>query len=252
MLKFILLTAFILPGACSFSQTNQSPDSLQNEFVTTLAKTKHSMDSILNPLKYINPNTKNLDEFLTLNFSEYSETDGRWVYYKERAKLQKIEQPEVSKIIPAYNFYKVNLTNYLGWHVNQGTCLLLLDSVKFKMTFAAPLWYGGISEPLVKLFIGRKFDNKESLLSFLKGLHELMEVGSGYKFINTAFADSLITYDLGYFKNDAYTTGGNGTSSTVQYNENGVWRKIRIDIKGLTIIRYTSINPITNDKEIIE
>ena len=115
-----------------------------------------------------------------------------------------------------------------------------------------PLWYGGTSQSLIKLFFGKKFESRDTLLNFLKELNELMEVGSGFKFRNTSYTDSLITYDLGYFKGDSYTAGGNGTSSTVTYNEDGVWRKIRVYIKNFSIIRYVSINPVNNDKEIIE
>ena len=115
-----------------------------------------------------------------------------------------------------------------------------------------PLWYGGTSNMFVKLFIKQKFENKDSLLGFMTQLNDLMQIGSGFKFRQTSCADTLITYDLGYFKGDSYTTRGNGTSSTVNYNEDGVWRKIRIEIKDWTIIRYVSINPKMNDKEVVE
>jgi hypothetical protein len=36
---------------------------------------------------------------------------------------------------------------------------------------------------------------------------------------------------------------GNGARSTLRYNEDDLWRKIRIDIKDLTIVKYTEINP---------
>lgn len=83
-------------------------------------------------------------------------------------------------------------------------------------------------------------------------LNELMQIGSGYKFLQTGYTDTLVTYDLGYFKGDNYTTGGNGTSSTINYNKDGVWRNIRVEIKDYAIIKYIEINPKTNEKEVIE
>jgi hypothetical protein len=70
-----------------------------------------------------------------------------------------------------------------------------------------------------------------------------MQIGSGYNFRLTSYADSLITYDLGYFVGDTYPRGGNGTASQLRYNNDGLWRKIRIDIKDLTIVKYTEIDP---------
>jgi hypothetical protein len=144
------------------------------------------------------------------------------------------------------------MTNFLGYHINQGTCTVLVDTLKSKTILVEPLWYGGISKDLIKLFINHKYDNKDSLVNFMTQLNELMQKGSGYKFRQTSYTETLITYDLGYFQGHSYTTGGNGTSSTVNYNEDGVWRKIRIEIKDLAIIRYTFINPKMNDKEIVE
>ena len=153
---------------------------------------------------------------------------------------------------PNYELFQLTLTNYLGYHINHATCAVLFDSLKSKILLVQPLWYGDINEPLIKLCVGPKFESKEHLLSFLDAVNYIMEIGSGYRFRNTAYSDSLITYDLGYFKGDSYTTGGNGSSSTVRYNEDGVWRKIKIDIKNLAITSYTSINPKTNDKVTIE
>jgi len=191
-----------------------------------------------------------LDTVLKKELSQNSTTDGRWVYYSDKADIEKIEKPLVKAVLPNFDFYKVTLTNYLGYHVNQGTCIVLFDSLKSKIVLVQPIWYGGISEPLIKLFLKKRFDNKGKLLDFLKDLNELMEIGSGYKFVNTSSTDDLIKYDLVYFKGDSYTTGGNGTSSTVNYTQDGVWRQIEIKVKDFKMVEYVSINPrLKDDKE---
>jgi len=191
-----------------------------------------------------------LDMVLKKELSVNSTTDGRWVYYADKANIEKIEKPLVKTVLPNYNFYKVTLTNYLGYHVNQGTCIVLFDSLKSSIVLVQPIWYGGVSEPLIKLFLKKRFESKEKLSDFLKELNELMEIGSGYKFINTSLTDDLITYDLVYFKGDSYKTGGNGTSSTVNYTQDGVWRQIEIKIKDFKMVEYISINPkLKDDKE---
>jgi len=193
-----------------------------------------------------------LETILKKDFSENSSKDGKWVFYSDKADIEKIEKPLVKSVIPNYDFYRVTMTNFLGYHINQATCLVLVDSSKSKTILVEPLWYGGTSKDLVKLFIKHRFDNKDSLINFMTQLNELMQIGSGYKFLQTSYTDTLITYDLGYFKGDSYTTGGNGTSSTINYNKDGVWRNIRVEIKNFAIVRYTEINPKTNDKDVIE
>ncbi len=248
MTRFLLILLIFAKTIC-FGQLISPTDSLLAEFQNTAEKSKRLMDSATNPTKY----AKTLNDFLSLTFSEKSTKDGRWVYYENEANLKQIEKPQIEKLFPDSKLYSVRLTNYLVWHINQGTCIILFDSLNSKITLAQPLWYRGISMPLVKNFIGHKFANRDSLRSFLKELNELMETGSSYRFKQTSYNDSLITYDLGYFKGDNYTTGGNGIKSTINYNEDDVWRKIRIDIKYCTITRYTSINPrIKSDREIIE
>ena len=190
-----------------------------------------------------------LDTVLKKELSQNSTTDGRWVYYPDKANIEKIGKPIVKAVLSNYDFYKVTLTNYLGYHVNQGTCIVLFDSLKSKIILVQPIWYGGISEQLIKLVLKKPFDNKDKLLSFLNELNELMEIGSGYKFVNTSSTDDLIKYDLVYFKGDSYTTSGNGTSSTVNYTSDGIWRQIEIKIKNLKMIEYTSINPALKDNK---
>ena len=236
-----------------YGQNKPLSDSSFNDIQKNFEKSKRLierlMDSTLHPIKY----AKTLDEFLLATFPENSGKDGRWVYYNKRANLQRIVKSQIAKSLPGQDFYSINLTNYLGYHVNQGTCIVIFDSIHSKLTFAEPLWYHGVSESILKIFIGLKFHNKDTLLTLLTELNDLMQIGSGYKFRQTSVSDSLITYDLGYFKGDSYTTGGNGISSSVNYNEDGVWRKLLIDISDLIIIRFTSINPkMKNDKQIVE
>lgn len=214
-IKIIGLSLFIIAGQSIFGQTNTA-----------------------------------LEKSLKKELPENSVKDGRWVFYADNANIEKIEKPLIKAVIPNYDFYKVTLTNYLGYHINQGICVVLFDSVQSKIVLVEPIWYGGISEPLIKLFLKKQFDSTEKLLSFLNELNELMEIGSGYKFVNTSSADNLITYDLVYFKGDIYTTGGNGISSTVNYTSDGVWRQIEINIKDYKIREYISLNPrLKNDKE---
>ena len=197
-------------------------------------------------------NNSKLDKSLTKKLPQDSQKDGRWVYYSENANIQPIEKPLVKARIPNYNFYQVNLTNYLGYHVNEAECLILFNPKKSKIILVAPLWFSGVDANYVKLIIGEGFDNKDSLLNFLNEFHELMGVGSGYKFILTSYKDDLITYDMVYLKGDSYTTSSPGIQSTVSYSEDGVWRKIQIKISDLKIKSYTSINPKMGEGYIIK
>jgi len=190
-----------------------------------------------------------LEELLKKNLPENSHTDGRWVYYPDKANILELEKPHIKAFLPGYELHKVTLTNFLGYHINQGTCVVLSDSLKRRMVLMEPLWYSGISAPLLKLFLKKPFSSREELLSVLQEVHELMETGSGYRFVQTGNTDTLLTYDLVYFKGDSYTTGGNGTRSTVNYTQDGIWRQIEVRVKNNKIREYTSINPRLKDNK---
>lgn len=191
-----------------------------------------------------------LEKVLTQEFPENSTKDGRWVFYSDQADIVKLDKPSIKLMLPQFDLYKVTLTNYLGYHVNQGTCVALFDSLKSKVILVEPIWYSGIGEPLIKPILKKQFDSKEQLIRYIDELNEVLEIGSIYKFVKTSSTDNLITYDLIYQKGDNYTTGGNGTSSTINYTKKGIWRQIEIRIKDLKIVEYTSINPaLKDDKE---
>jgi len=244
----VLLLSFILQAVFVVAQTSPSAGNQQTVNRKEFEQTKQAIDSALHPMKY----AKTIEEVLQAGFPTKRQNDGQWAFFKEAAGIEELNKPLIKRITPRTSFYKVTLTNYLGYHVNQGTCVVLYDSAKTAITLAEPLWYSGPSEPLIKLFLRHPVGNKDSLQLLLSELHELMQIGSVYRFRQTAVTDTLISFDLGYFKGDTYTTGGNGTASTINYNEDGVWRKIMVYIKDNAIIRYISINPVTRDKEIIE
>jgi hypothetical protein len=184
-----------------------------------------------------------LEKVLSKTFPEKSNEDGRWVFYAKNAKIEKIDKPIVKARHPNLDFYTVGMVNYLGYHINQSTCLVLYDSLKSKAVLVPPIWYSGISQKAIDLCLHEQFESKDALLDYLQALHELIELGSGYRFVQTSYTDSLIKYDLVYFRGDAYTTGGNGIRNTVQYTQDGIWRKILVAHKDFKVLRYLEINP---------
>ena len=112
-----------------------------------LHESRISRDSIIKP--------KDLKSALKNKFSKNSTEDGRWVYYEDHGKIEKINKPLVKSIIPNYDFYKVNLVNHLGYHINQATCLVLYDGLTSQTILVEPIWYRGIGEPLLRQFLGK-------------------------------------------------------------------------------------------------
>lgn len=190
-----------------------------------------------------------LEKILINEFPESSTEDGRWVFYKDKTEIEKLDSLGLKSDLKNFNIYKVILTNYLGYHVNQGICVVLLDSSKSNLILVEPIWYGGISESLIKSFINTKFNSKSQLTTLLADLHTIQEIGSGYKFIMTNEADDKLYYDLVYFEGDSYTTGSEFSQSTVRYNSDGVYRKIEVGIKKFKIKEYVIFNPRLEGKE---
>jgi len=218
MTKKLLLTVLFLSLLNAFGQAPPS-EGQRNDALERLNNLRQSVDSSLNP--------KTLDGILSRKFPENSNIDGRWVYYREKANIQKLEKPQISKVIPEYNFYKINLTNYLGYHINSSSNLILFDSVKLRVIQAVPMWYGDISDDLLRLFIGKKFSDSSSLLKFTTELQSLMNAGSTGGFENTKYNEDRITFDLTY----------QGA------NRKEVWRNIEIFIVDNTIMSFRSTNP---------
>jgi hypothetical protein len=178
-------------------------------------------------MKYLTPNPKTLEDFLSRNFSEFSKEDGRWVYYKETANIQQLDKPEVSKIIHGYKFYKVGLTNYLGYHINNCSNLILFDSVNKKIIHPEPMWFSDNNEKFIKLFIGKRFSDSAALMAFVYEFQDLLKVGSTGQFTNTKYSNTKVSFD------DTFN-GARGAE---------VWRHIEIHIKDNKIVDYRSINP---------
>jgi hypothetical protein len=215
----ILLFAFLLLTLRNAVGQAPPSESQRNDALESLNNLRRSVDSSLNP--------KTLDGILSRKFPESSNIDGRWVYYREKANIQKLEKPEISRVIPEYNFYKINLTNYLGYHINSSSNLILFDSVKSRVIQAVPMWYGDISGDLLSLFIGKKFSDSTSLLKFTTELQSLMNAGSTGGFEHTKYNDDKVTFDLTY----------QGA------NRKEVWRHIEIVIVDNTIKGFRSTNP---------
>lgn len=200
-----------------------------------------------------NSNGQNMASFekaLIREFPERSMKDGRWVYYANEADIDKHEAYSIKTIIPNYDFYRVNLTNYLGWHITQATCVVGFDSSKSRILLIKPIWFSDINEPLLTLLTKKPFESKTKLSNVIDEVNQLMEVGSNYKFIKTDSTDNLITYDL--VKGDSNMTSGPGESSIVQYRKDAIWRKIEIKINGLEIEQYKSTNLKTMDEVVVK
>lgn len=190
---------------------------------------KIEIDSLLFPEKKIDRSTLNGN--LLLKFSKSSGRDGKWVYYPELANIQKLEKPVVNKVIPEYAFYRVRLTNFLGYHVNSSSNLILFDSINRKIIHAIPMWYNDLSPDFLKLFIGKQFIDSVSLLEFTVELQYLMNVGSTGMFENTRYSYDKVTFDLTY----------HGA------NKKEVWRNIEMFITDNRITGFRSTNPKMND-----
>jgi len=189
---------------------------------------------------YIQLNSQNLlENALEKEFPENSTKNGRWVYYADKANIEKIEKPLVKEVLPNYDFYKVKLTGYLGgWDIFETNCLILFDSFKQEIVLVPPIWFDDVDENLIKLILNKQFDSHEKLLNFLTELNELMGIGDKYtknEFIYTGFKENIIMYNL--------------LEHNLFRKECRLWREIEIKIEKLKIVEYISINPAVKDDE---
>lgn len=181
--------------------------------------------------KSISQEFAELKTVLKKELTQKSNKDGRWIYYENKSEIKKIENLEVKKYLPKFDFYKVRLTNYLGHHISDSDCLILFDQEDLKMVLIEPLWYSGISSNLLKMFVGLELTDKNSILLFVFGLQDIMLTGSTGTFENTKYEPTKITFDL----------------TNTPHRKNSVWRHLEIEIKENKILSFKSTNPTTGD-----
>jgi len=181
-------------------------------------------------------NYQKLKFALIKDFPADAQKDGAWVYNSSDTNFQRIYKPEVNKFIPNYSFFRVRLTNFLGYHVNPSNCLVLFDSARLKTLLAVPMWYSDIDENFLRLFIGIKFSDNSSVMKFTNELKDLMIIGSTGQFENSKYSKDQITFDFTY-------DGARGKE---------VWRQIEITISDNVIKKFISTNPKTKTGVIVE
>ncbi len=186
-------------------------------------------------LVHAQPLTK-LEKTLTFELPKDSPKDGRWVFYRDRAEIERIDKPLVRALIPEYEFYRVRLTNYLGYHVNESTCLVLFNEKRMRVVVVEPEWYSGMGKWL-KMFIGFEFRERDSLMAFVSELQDLMMVGSSFDCVNTTYSDSMVSFGIANMS--ATTTGPVSTS----YSHVDMWRQVEIRLApNNRILSFASIN----------
>lgn len=177
-----------------------------------------------------------MKEMMRKEFPIQPYQDGSWVYEDEETEIVKVES-FLKKYLDGIEFYKVRLVNYLGWHENKSDCLVLIDRSRSKVLLVEPLWYGGIEETFITMFIGKAFEDKTEFQNFAFSLQDILLVGSEHSkdFRNTNIEGNKITFDL-------YET----------YGGERIWRKIELGIKDGMFRYLISINPSTKRKRVID
>jgi len=173
-----------------------------------------------------------VDKLMKRDFPTNSMEDGRWVYFSNTAGIKQIDKPIVQQVIPKYAFYEMQLTNFLGYHINKSNCLVLIDTIKSKTFLVVPMWYSGASKDFLKLFIGKQFADSTTLMQFTIALQELMLTGSSGELEAPVYALDKITFD------HTYEYGSHNKQ---------VWRHIEIILVENKIKRFTFTNPATNE-----
>jgi hypothetical protein len=171
------------------------------------------------------------EKLLLENFPTSSTMDGRWVYYPETGNIQEVYKPAIKEKIPEFQFYKIHLTNFLGYHIDDSDCLILYNSKESKIILVEPIWYSDLSENFLKLFINNEFKNSDEIKVFVQQLQELIMIGS------TILIDDFII--------DNQKINFNLVNSNTK-KEKDIWRNIEIGIKNNTIEYFESTNPKIN------
>jgi hypothetical protein len=178
-----------------------------------------------------------LEHALIAKFSKTSKADLTWTYHSDSVSIKKLNEYELNKKIPNYEIFKVVLTKYFCFQVFKMNCVILFDSSNSNLIFVEPMWWSDISEPFLKLFIGTKFEDDTRLVSFIKDLQELLDIGSVGKFENTKYSNDNVTFA---FVNEQLT------------HNKEVWRNIEVSLSNNVIQSFKSTNPVGNSTILVK
>ena len=161
---------------------------------------------------------------------------GQYYYSSDKSDIKKLKKEILNIVLPQYDFYSVYLIGYLGWHNISSDCLILLNPTSGELKIIEPIWNNEISSELIEMIIGYNFENDEELKLLIFELQEVLLIGSKHNkdFKNTIFGQNKITFDL-------YDS----------YKEERLWRKIEIGIENDSIKYFSSTNPKTGKKLLI-
>lgn len=172
-------------------------------------------------------NPRTVEGLLAKTYPDNPRVEGRWVYQKEQADVQRLIKPRVTALIPEYSFYTVTLINYQGSLVNRSRILFLYDSVNISVFQTTLFWFGLQSRDMLGRIVGKTFPDSTALVDFMLELQSLINTGSNGGFENMFFNQDKISFDL--------TGPGN--------NPKPVWEHYEMFINNNTIRSFRVTNP---------
>lgn len=139
-----------------------------------------------------------LDKALKEKYPEKNSfvADGVWMYYPDFGDIKKLSFGNISKIVPNYEFYSVNLTNYLDQHIVDTECLILLNKNDNSVMLVPPVWYGGIDDAFFKLLVGWEFKDKNEIENFIKEVESIILIGSEMHLGKTSYEENKVIIRL--------------------------------------------------------
>ena len=119
--------------------------------------------------------------------------DNLWIYDKEFHKIKKTELTifENSKV----DTYLVEMTWYLGYHVDEINCLFTFEPETKELKFVGDITANGFKPEFYDQLIGYSLPNEKSVKKFITDFEELIKINNpGVKFENAYYEDGRTVF----------------------------------------------------------
>ncbi|WMI68197.1 hypothetical protein [Mangrovimonas sp. YM274] len=112
--------------------------------------------------------------------------DDLWIYDKSFNQIKKVDLAIFKE--KKYETYLVDLTWYLGYHIDLVNCLFLYNKESKEIVFTGELWCNGFKKDFYKSLIGNTISDKSTARKFVSDFEKLVQINNPkVKFENVYF-----------------------------------------------------------------
>lgn len=195
-----------------------------------------------NVLTLFSQNNSRIEQLLLETYPDYITNDKEWVFEKDSALIELIDEPFLKTYLSQFKVYAVNLT----WKTRTDwlcRCLVFYDSSKNTFLLQPPISMSGANLDLIKIIEQIDFKIKDTANVFLEKFHLLKQVGSKCKYFLTDFSEPLSRFEIVYFNDQNFVVKPYQETISTVYEKKQIQGVLYVTIIDGKIVEYKELSP---------